>query len=196
MANNFYKSIDEAFDRFEVGNKGMVYQNVANSVWIPVHVTIECFHSRGQHLCKCFGTKEIICIRKEFISHRTGLGHQHGRRFIVLGHQYGRRDVMWKHSIVLFKYNVIIYYNLLICFSQIYVKKNILKIPPHVLLPEDKVKKWLFPIRLITIWRPNVILSFILLHEKLLQFDWLRTVVFQLNLKYLHMKITNLLWVV
>ena len=36
----------------------------------------------------------------------------------------------------------------------------------------------------------------ILLHEKLLQFDWLRAVVFQLNLKYLHVKITNLLWVV
>ena len=34
------------------------------------------------------------------------------------------------------------------------------------------------------------------LHEKFLQFDWLRAVVFQLNLKYLHMKITNLLWVV
>ena len=33
---------------------------------------------------------------------RNGLGHHHGRRFIVLGHQYGRRDVMWKHSIVLF----------------------------------------------------------------------------------------------
>ena len=37
---------------------------------------------------------------------------------------------------------------------------------------------------------------FILLLEKLLQFDWLRAVVFQLNLKYLHVKITNLLWVV
>ena len=36
----------------------------------------------------------------------------------------------------------------------------------------------------------------ILLHEKFLQFDWLRAVVFQLNLKYLHMKITNLVWVV
>ena len=36
----------------------------------------------------------------------------------------------------------------------------------------------------------------ILLHEKLLQFDWLRAVVFQLNLKYLHVKITNLLWLV
>ena len=37
---------------------------------------------------------------------------------------------------------------------------------------------------------------FILLHEKFLQFDWLRAVVFQLNLKYLHVKITNFLWVV
>ena len=36
----------------------------------------------------------------------------------------------------------------------------------------------------------------ILLHEKFLQFDWLRAVVFQLNLKYLHVKITNLLRVV
>ena len=60
---------------------------------------IECFHSRGQHLCKFIGTKESVCIRKEFNSHRIGLGHQHGGRFIVWGHQYGRRDVMWKHSI-------------------------------------------------------------------------------------------------
>ena len=37
---------------------------------------------------------------------------------------------------------------------------------------------------------------FILLHEKFLQFDWLRAVVFHLNLKYLHVKITNLLRVV
>ena len=36
----------------------------------------------------------------------------------------------------------------------------------------------------------------ILLYEKFLQFDWLRAVVFQFNLKYLHVKITNLLWVV
>ena len=34
---------------------------------------------------------------------------------------------------------------------------------------------------------------FILLHEKFLQFDWLRAVAFQLNWKYLHviMKITK-----
>ena len=40
------------------------------------------------------------------------------------------------------------------------------------------------------------ILLVILLHEKFLQFDWLRAVVFQLNLKYFHVKITNLLRVV
>ena len=61
--------------------------------------TIECFHSRGQHLCKFIGTKEIICMRKKLNSPRTGLGHQHGHRFFVLGHQYGHRDVMWKHPI-------------------------------------------------------------------------------------------------
>ena len=44
---------------------------------------IERFHSRGQQLCKFIGTKEGVCIRKEFKSHRIGLGHQHGRRFIV-----------------------------------------------------------------------------------------------------------------
>jgi len=39
----------------------------------------------------------------------------------------------------------------------------------------------------------NIIITpFILLHEKFLQFDWLRVVVFQLNLKYLHVQITNL----
>ena len=42
----------------------------------------------------------------------------------------------------------------------------------------------------------SVITVFILLHEKLLQFDWLRAVVFQLNLKYLHVKITKPLRVV
>ena len=61
---------------------------------VTVKWVIECFHSRDQNLCKFIGTKESVCIRREFNSHRIGLGHQHGRRFIVLGHQYGRRDVM------------------------------------------------------------------------------------------------------
>ena len=60
--------------------------------------SIECFHSRGQYLCKFIGTKESVCIRKEFNSQRIGLGHQHGRRFIVLGHQYGRRSVLVRYG--------------------------------------------------------------------------------------------------
>ena len=39
----------------------------------------------------------------------------------------------------------------------------------------------------------NLIYIIILLRAKFLQFDWLRAVVFPLNLKYLHVKITNLL---
>ena len=40
------------------------------------------------------------------------------------------------------------------------------------------------------------IIIIIILHKKFLQFAWLRAVVFQLNLKYPHVKITNLLQVV
>ena len=46
-------------------------------------IPIKCFHPRGQYLCKFIGTKESVCIRKEFNSRRIGLEHQHGRRFIV-----------------------------------------------------------------------------------------------------------------
>ena len=41
----------------------------------------------------CYKRKRVF-IRKDFNSHRTGLGHQHGHRFIVLGYKYGCRDVM------------------------------------------------------------------------------------------------------
>ena len=44
---------------------------------------IECFHPRGQHLRKIIETKEGVCIRKEFNSHRTGLRHQYGRRDVM-----------------------------------------------------------------------------------------------------------------
>ena len=40
------------------------------------------FRSRGQRLCIFIGTKESVFIRKEFNSHRIGLGHQHGRRLL------------------------------------------------------------------------------------------------------------------
>ena len=78
--------------------EGAQATTTATAAKTAVKKCIERFHSRGQHLCKFNGTKESVCIRKEFNSHRTGLEHQDGRRFIVLGHQYGRRDVMWKHS--------------------------------------------------------------------------------------------------
>ena len=78
-------------------NSGSVLKVGQHCMWRILHI-IDCFHSRGQHLCKFIETKESVCIRKEFNSQRIGLGHQHGRRFTVLGHQYGRRDVMWKHS--------------------------------------------------------------------------------------------------
>ena len=73
---------------------------------------IEVFHPQAWHLAgierfhswsatmQIYWNKRKCLHKKEFSSHRTGLGHQHGRCFIVLGHQYGRRDVMWKHSIV------------------------------------------------------------------------------------------------
>ena len=37
-------------------------------------------------------------LHKKFNSHRTGLGHKHGRRFIVLGHKYGRRFIVLGHK--------------------------------------------------------------------------------------------------
>ena len=45
---------------------------------------IECFYSRSQHIRKFIETKESVFIREEFNSYRTGLGHQHGRRFISI----------------------------------------------------------------------------------------------------------------
>ena len=55
---------------------------------------LKSIHSRVQQPCKFIGTKESVYIRKELNSHRIGLVHQHGRRFIVLEHQYGCRDIM------------------------------------------------------------------------------------------------------
>ena len=38
----------------------------------------ESFHSRGQYLWQLSRTKESVCLRKEFNSHRIGLENQHG----------------------------------------------------------------------------------------------------------------------
>ena len=45
-------------------------------------------------------------------------------------------------------------------------------------------------------YNPKFIITLILLQDKFLQFDWLRAVVLKLNLRYLHVKVTTLLWVV
>ena len=65
---------------------------------------------------------------------------------------------------------------------------------------KKKKNLWVFD-SLLSIYRiqgaeDQRIVDIILLHEKFLQFDWLRAVVFQLNLKHLHVKITDLLRVV
>ena len=52
-------------------------------VVLKIITIIEHFHSHDQHLCKFIGTKEGIYIRKEFNSHRIGLGHQYGRHDIM-----------------------------------------------------------------------------------------------------------------
>ena len=62
---------------------------------------------------------------------------------------------------------------------------------------KKKLNLWVFD-SLLSIYRiqgaeDQRIVDIILLHEKFLQFDWLRAVEFQLNLKYLHVKITDLL---
>jgi len=41
--------------------------------------------------------EENVCKLK-FNSHRTGLGHKHGRRLIVLGQQGGYRVLVCRHS--------------------------------------------------------------------------------------------------
>ena len=61
--------------------------------------SVERLQSRGQHLCNFIGTKENVFMKKEFNSHRIGLGHQHGRCFIVLEHQSGHHDIMQKCSL-------------------------------------------------------------------------------------------------
>ena len=53
---------------------------------------------------------QMYCNKRTFLrigekklnSHRIGLGHKHGRRFIFSGHQYGRRDVTWPGSMQIY----------------------------------------------------------------------------------------------
>ena len=60
---------------------------------------------------------------------------------------------------------------------------------PHSPYDITKVTDTEGAIESVCIKRVMLLKSIILLHEKFLQFDWLRPVVFQLNLKYLHVKL-------
>ena len=56
--------------------------------------------------CDKFATKwSVYNKRKEYNSHRTGLGHKMARAFVlVLGHQHGNREVMWKGLFIEWKW--------------------------------------------------------------------------------------------
>ena len=56
--------------------------------------------------CDKFATKwNVYNKRKEYNSHRTGLGHKMARAFVlVLGHQHGSREVMWKGLFIEWKW--------------------------------------------------------------------------------------------
>ena len=96
------------------------------------------------------GTKERFYIRKESNSHRIGLEHQYGRRFIVLEHQYGRHDVMWKRPIA-------------ICFNLLQVCASLLPfVFPVLFIPSFNSSNdylfhsiwWQFP--LFEFWLPSL----------------------------------------
>lgn len=85
------------------GLLGLYLQPTIDSHWFVAPITgiqlIIFIHVAGSHTCKFVG----FYIGKQFNSHRTGLAHQHDRRFMVLEHQYGSHDVvMWKSSIATF----------------------------------------------------------------------------------------------
>ena len=77
-------------------------------------------------------------------------------------------------------------------------KQEFVTLQLHIFGPEEGhiLLNHLCPPLVFTMRQNELFLSFILLHEKFLQFDWVRAVIFQLNLKYLNVKITKLLQVV
>ena len=77
----------------EHGNCSVVHSRVllwtiCSAIW---ELPIEPFYSRGQWLCTFVETKASFYLKKGRNPHRIGLGHQHGRRLVVL---FGGGDVM------------------------------------------------------------------------------------------------------
>ena len=68
LANDVYSQTAKTVFRYLKQNfSKRMAKKQKNTNWV-----IECFHSRGQHLCKFIGTKQSVCIRKEFNSHGIG----------------------------------------------------------------------------------------------------------------------------
>ena len=76
-----------------------------------------------------------------------------------------------------------------------YTCSDILRAPPLQIKSPlfRKFFPWALFLRITLFLNGERITTIILLHEKFLQYDWLRAMVFQLNLKYVHVKITKLL---
>ena len=95
-----------------------------------IYVLIKRFHSRGQNLCKFIVSKESVYIRKEFNSHKIGLEHQYGRRFIVWNTNMAAvtpyETLYWFHSeayMLLFHYkrpSLLFHYYYIFYFILIY----------------------------------------------------------------------------
>ena len=66
--------------RREIGNvrltrqgqspQNLKYADCNTCILKTLYTCIECFHSRGQHLCEFIRTKGSVCIRKEYTSRR------------------------------------------------------------------------------------------------------------------------------
>ena len=66
--------------RCEIGNirltrqgqspQNLKYVDCNTCILKTLYTCIECFHSRGQHLCQFIRTKESVCIRKEYTLRR------------------------------------------------------------------------------------------------------------------------------
>ena len=70
------------------------HKSVADTVYRVFSLTWPTF-------TQIYWKKESVCIRKEFNSHRTGLGHQHGRRFNVWGNNMAAVTSCEKRSVTM-----------------------------------------------------------------------------------------------
>ena len=84
---------------FSTNLENVLRSSFMNNFEYNIPKTFNSLSSVSAHMassCDKFATKRSVYnIRKEYNSHRTSLGHNMARAFVlVLGHQHGNRDVM------------------------------------------------------------------------------------------------------